>query len=108
MRRKSLAIVLVSLVFASQAAGQAFGNKFKKVDLGMTRAEVVELLGRPDGVRAHENEEALTYADRLVSGFKWSRADYVVVFRDGEVVEYGPGAIRDASPNTGAFVFVPL
>lgn len=106
MRWKSLAIALVSLALLT---GQiSFGGKFKKVELGMSRTEVVRLLGRPDGVRSHENEEALTYADRLVSGFKWSRADYVVVFRDGVVTEYGPGQIRDASPNTGAFIFVPL
>jgi hypothetical protein len=68
----------------------------------------VQLLGKPDGVKSNGNAEALTYADRLMSGFKWSRADYVVVLRDGVVTEYGPGAIRDASPNTGAFIFVPL
>lgn len=104
MRIKALAVVAVSLIFLT---GQ-FGNRFKKVEIGMSREVVINLLGRPDGVRSHENEEALTYADRLISGFKWTRADYVVVLRDGKVAEYGPGNIRDASPNTGAFVFVPL
>lgn len=106
MRIKSMAIVLISLVFLTGQIG--FGGKFKKIELGMSREQVVNLLGRPDGVRAHTNTEALTYADRLMNGFKWSRADYVVVLRDGVVAEYGPGAIRDASPNTGAFIFVPL
>lgn len=101
---KKLALLVISLVFLTGA----FGGKFKKLEPGMERAQVIRLLGRPDGVRTHEDMEALTYADRLISGFKWNRADYVVVLRDGVVVEYGPGEIRTDSQNTGAFVFIPL
>lgn len=101
---KKTALALLALVLLTGA----FGDKFKKLEIGMGRPQVVNLLGRPDGVRVHERAEALTYADRLVSGFKWSRADYVVVLRDGLVAEYGPGEIRTQNPNTGAFIFVPL
>lgn len=94
----------ISLVFLTGA----FGGKIKRLEPGMDRAQVVKLLGNPDGVRRHENVEALTYADRLMSGFKWSRADYVIVLVDGRVTEYGPGEIRSNNPNTGTFIFVPL
>ena|SRR5688572_19712964 len=101
---KKLALVVVSLVFL---AGQ-FGGKVRKLEVGMARTEVVELLGRPDGVRSFQNTEALTYANRRISGFGWDRADYVVVLTDGRVSEYGPGTIRQVDPNTGMFIFVPL
>lgn len=108
MRFSSIAIALVFLAIASSATGQAFGNKIKRIDLGMSRIEVIEILGKPDGVRTHENVVALTYADRLMSGVKWTRADYVVILTDDKVTEYGLGEIRTNNPNTGAFVFIPL
>ena len=101
---KKLAVVVIALAFLTGA----FGGKFKKLEPGMDRAQVIRLLGQPDGVKASGKAEALTYADRLMSGFKWSRADYVVVLINGVVTEYGPGSVRDGSPNTGVFVLVPL
>lgn len=104
MKLKTFALVSLSLVFLTGA----FGGKIKRLEPGMSREQVMQILGKPDGLRSHENVEALTYADRLMSGFKWSRADYVIVLVDGKVTEYGPGAIRTQNPNTGTFVFVPL
>lgn len=104
MKAKPLLLAVVAMAFLTAA----FGGKIKKLEIGDDRERVVKLLGKPDGVRSYENTEALMYADRLMSGFKWTRADYVVVLRDGKVTEYGPGEIRTTNPNTGVFVFVPL
>jgi hypothetical protein len=60
---------------------------------GMSKDQVVAMLGPPDGYARNGNTEVLTYADRLVSGWDWDRADYRVSLSDGRVTSYGPGPI---------------
>ena len=58
---------------------------------GMSKSDVVSVLGNPDGYQRSGEYEALRYANRLISGWSWNRTDYTVVLRDGRVSEYGPG-----------------
>jgi hypothetical protein len=60
---------------------------------GMARDEVVATLGPPDGDWHDGRTEVLTYADRLMSGWGWDRADYFVNMTDGHVIAFGPGPI---------------
>ena len=79
------------------------GDAFKKLDVGMTREQVIKLLGRPDGVERSGPEETLTYRNRMMSGWGWDRADYYVVLTDGAVTSYGTGTVREHGPPGTAF-----
>lgn len=56
---------------------------------GMSRDEVVRMLGNPDGDKTADERETLTYAGRRVSGWSNARTNYIVVLQSGRVSEYG-------------------
>lgn len=63
---------------------------------GMSKAQVIGTLGKPDGFKRAGEFEALQYTNRLISGWSWDRTDYTVILRNDRVVEYGPGEVRQA------------
>ena len=73
---------------------------------GLSKAEVIDILGSPDGFQRTGEYEALRYTNRLLSGWSWDRADYTVILKGNRVLEYGPGPVRQRDPNT--LIFVPL
>lgn len=87
------AIALLLLLLSACATGEKVRGDLRP---GMSRAEVIELIGNPDGVRSHEGSEVLQYTNRLISGWSWDRADYFVVLNNGQVTEYGTGQVRQA------------
>lgn len=76
------------------------------VQEGMTKPEVISLLGNPDGFQKNGDSEALMYTNRLISGWSWDRTDYTIILQNGRVVQYGTGQVRQNSPNT--LILVPL
>ncbi len=76
------------------------GNAFKKLEEGMSKDQVIELLGRPDGLSRDQGVEVLTYRNRLMTGWAWDRADYYVILTDGRVTSYGTGEVREKQPPT--------
>ncbi|WP_219909547.1 hypothetical protein [Chromobacterium haemolyticum] len=102
MMKMALALVLVSAALV----GCATGEKMSSLRPGMTRTEVVSILGEPDGFKAEGDSAALKYSHRLASGWAWDRADYFVILKDGRVTEYGQGEVRVKQNNT--MVIVPL
>jgi hypothetical protein len=87
----------------------ATGEKMSRLNEGMTKDEVVEVLGKPDGFRRTGDYEVLTYTNRLISGWSYDTADYHVVLKNGEVVEYGAGEVRVKEIRGSAVIFiVPL
>ena len=99
-------IILITFVLTSCA--MTTGEKIKHLNIGMTRTEVVKMLGRPDGVQKSGKYEALKYAHRLVTGWAWDRADYNVILKDGKVIEYGPGEVRVKEGPTSILLIVPM
>ncbi len=65
------------------------GEKFAKISQGMSRADVIDRLGSPDGVQTEGTVELLTYANRFMSDWSWDKADYKVLLNNGFVVQYG-------------------
>lgn len=65
-------------------------SDFAKISLGMTKAQVIEVLGRPVSIAADadKREESLIYKRMKHFFSEWPRT-YQVVLRDGEVVRYG-------------------
>ena len=94
---------IATVLLSACATGQVVHND---INQGMTRQQVVEVLGRPDGVQTAGQYEAFEYANRLISGWSWDRADYYVVLQNGVVTSYGPGQVRQERP--GVLVLVPV
>lgn len=87
-------------------AGCTTGEKIHNVQTGMSKAQVIDLLGTPDGDAVDGNKEEIQYSNRLASGWGWDKGDYYVTFVDGKVVQYGSGPIRSAgAPVKGVVVF---
>jgi hypothetical protein len=86
----------LSIVFLLSAC--TTGEKMSGLEPGMTRQQVVGILGRPDAVRSSGLYEQLEYTHRLVTGWSWDRSDFNVILKNGRVVEFGHGEIRNRSP----------
>jgi hypothetical protein len=88
----------------------ATGERMGDVRAGMTKDQVIAVLGRPDGYAQSGSTEALTYSNRLMSGFSWDRADYHVMLSSGVVTAYGPGTVRQNSApgNISTLVLIPI
>ncbi|MDR6935470.1 hypothetical protein [Luteibacter sp. 3190] len=100
MRRVAfVALVAVGLVAC------ATGEKMRRLDPGMDRQAVERQMGKPDGYSEQDGYQVLTYKNRLMSGWSWDRADYQVLLKDGRVVSYGPGVVRQ-NPATNSLVIV--
>ena len=95
---------IVVVMAAFLLAGCFTGELISQVDVGMSREQVIGILGRTDGDRSAGDSEALTYSNRLMSGWSWDRADYHVVLTNGRVSAYGAGVVRQNSPNVLAIV----
>ena len=97
--------IFVLIIFSACATT---GEKIKYLNIDMTKAEVINVLGRPDGVRISGEYEALKYAHRLVTGWAWDRADYNVILKNGRVIEYGIGTVRIKEGPTSILMIVPI
>ncbi|HEX7914863.1 hypothetical protein [Rudaea sp.] len=92
----SLIVLLLMLVLA----GCVTGDKVRQgVREGMTKEQVISTLGNPDGFKRSGDSEALTYVNRLISGWSWDRTDYTVILENGHVTQFGPGQVRQEGPN---------
>ena len=102
---KQVAALLVACLLTACVTG----DQVRSLNLGMTRDQVMAAMGAPDGARRDGRSEALTYSNRLMSGWSWDRADYHVILTDDRVVSYGPGVVRqNAAPGaTPILVIVP-
>lgn len=72
----------------------AFGPKMQQIDPGMNEAQVIQLLGQPDGLITDGDYRALQWADRMMDSWNNARADYWVIFEANRIVAYGPGEVR--------------
>jgi hypothetical protein len=93
MKTMFLALSIVCLLSACTTS-----EKMSESRPGMTRQQVVGILGRPDAVRSNGPYEQLEYTHRLVTGWSLDRSDFNVLLKNGRVVEFGLGEIRNRSP----------
>jgi len=103
---KKARTALTLMVLAGLTGGCVTGQKMGDIHEGMSKSEVVSVLGNPDGYQRSGQYEALRYTDRLISGWSWNHTDYTVLLRDGRVSEYGSGQVRQEGP--GVLVLVPV
>jgi hypothetical protein len=98
------ATMLDVMVFLGQGPMEA---KFQKMHEGMSKEEVLRILGNPDrvdsGTDGKDADQTLLYLGRFPSGWSWDRADYTVTLRDGQVVQFHKGpATRQPPPDPPA------
>ncbi len=90
----TLFVGMMSCLPLFAAAGCTTGEKVARLQPGMSQANVVRALGRPDGFRTEGNYTILKYTNRLISGWSWDTADYHVILKGDRVTEYGSGEVR--------------
>ncbi len=85
-----LATVLTFLLTGCQAIVYGTASDFEKVGVGMTKDQVIAVLGAPVsvGADADKREEYLIYKRMKHAISEWPRT-YQVTLRDGHVVRYG-------------------
>jgi hypothetical protein len=101
MKRKLLYLVIVILISAC-----ATGERIVRLEPGMTKNQVLDVMGKPDGFKAQDGYEVLRYTNRLISGWSWDRADYNIVLKDGKLVEFGAGEVRTKQVGTSTILFI--
>jgi GTPase SAR1 family protein len=70
-------------------------DKMSQLRQGMIKEDALAILGNPDGLKTYENYEAIQYTNRYMSCWdNAGQADYYVVFKDRQVIEYGVGTVR--------------
>ena len=82
--------VLTTILLSGCQVIYGMSSDFAKISLGMTKVQVIEVLGQPVavGADADKNEESLIYK-RMKHFFSELPRTYEVVLRDGKVVRYG-------------------
>ncbi len=96
--------ILIPLIFLLVACASTFFN-LKKVERGMTSGEVEAIMGSYHGAKTIEKEGFVytlyRYEDHLCNpnlSF-WDRCDFLVVFKNGKVIETGVKQGGSYSPN---------
>jgi SmpA / OmlA family len=97
-RQSGMKTILLTLSVVALFSACTTGEKMSSLEPGMTRQQVVGILGRPDAVRSSGPYEQLEYTHRLITGWSWDRSDFNVILKDARVVEFGHVDIY-AQPN---------
>lgn len=70
-----------------KATGHIDPGTMSRVNLGMTRSEVITQIGPPESDAAEANKETLYYTEER-PWWQWAQVEVQLV--DGKVVSYGP------------------
>ena len=97
-----IAVLVLSLLLISCATGE----KVTRLDPGMSQDRVVQIMGKPDGFQQRGEYTIYKYTNRLISGWSWDRTDYSFIFKDGKLIEYGAGEIRERNVGGMHSVFI--
>lgn len=76
--------IFIAIVFVFGCATPS--KKLNQINLGMTKKEVIEIVGEPNSTSATKNVEILKY--RLATGGFFT-TEYAVRLQDGKVDAYG-------------------
>lgn len=86
---------IIVIVLALVLGGCVTGEKVTQLDPGMSQEQVTQIIGKPDGFQKRGEYTVYKYTNRLISGWSWDRADYSFIFKDGKLIEYGAGEVRE-------------
>jgi len=90
MRLRNFVVVIVFFLSGCQTMMYGTATDFEKISVGMTKTQVIEILGSPLSVSADgdKSEEYLIYKRMKGVISMWPRM-YEVTLRNGKVVKYG-------------------
>ena len=105
---KTVIFALLSVLILSSCA---MTGKMAGVREGMTKAQVINVAGDPDGFQRSGDYEVLLYIDRrhtwsFFGGSYRDAVDYSVILLDDHVVEFGPGRTHQRQSEV-PFVRIP-
>lgn len=103
---KNIKIVFLMLILLA-TYGCFHGEKITRIQPNMTVEQVKSIMGSQEGYKRIGEYEVYSYYNKLISGWAWDRADYHYVYKDGVLVAYGAGEIRQ-NQNTGVVFIMPL
>ncbi len=88
--------IILALLAALMLSSCITGGKMSGIREGMTKAQVINIAGNPDGYQRSGDYEVLLYIDRrstwsLLGGTYRDVLDYSVILKEDHVVEFGPG-----------------
>lgn len=85
-----LLLVFMLLTAGCQAMVYGTATDLNKISLGMTKSEVIDVLGTPVSISADgdKHEEYLIYKRMKHAISEWPRT-YKITLRNGKVVKYG-------------------
>lgn len=96
---------IILAAFIALISGCASGvQKLRKIDPGMSSAEVNEIMGQRDGFKTAEkggiSYVLYEYTNQLCNGHIsfYEKCDFFVVFKDGKVIETGTKNVRANAP----------
>ncbi len=99
---RPLALAIAVVILSSCASGV---QKLRKIDPGMSIADVEAIMGRRDSfaMAEHEGRQFILhkYTNRLCNAHVslYEKCDFYVVFRDSAVVETGVSGVRSNPPS---------
>ena len=82
----------------------SIGQRFSRLQPGMTRNQAISLLGNPKGYQRNGTYEMLQYPNGLVNNSSWDTADFQVILHNGVVESYGAANVRQGPKPTTVFV----
>ena len=89
---KLATVILVTTLLAGCVSGhQVRGG----VNPGMSQEQVTRIMGKPDGFKQRGEYTTYKYTNVLISGWSWDRTDYTFIFKNGKLIEYGNGEVRE-------------
>ncbi len=107
---KFITLALLSTLILSSCV---MGGKMSGLREGLTKEQVIKIVGNPDGYQRTGDYEVLLYIELRTSAWSYfagsfqDLVDYSVILKDGVVIEYGPGRTHQRDPSGTPFVRVP-
>jgi len=108
MRKILLALILIITLTGCAVTGDKIRSD---LNLGMTKQEVVNLLGKPDGIQKQKGYTIMAYINKPLSA--WGTPPgftdyYIYLDKTDKVVEYRTGEVRQPKQSTGVIFINPL
>ena len=85
MKKNIAILVLTVLIAGCTTTGHVEPGTMSAISIGMTRDQVIQAVGRPESVAAHDNLESMYYVEER-PWWQWKRIQVKLV--DGKVVSY--------------------
>lgn len=105
--KPAIKALVLGIILGSWLTGCVTGEKFSQLRPGMTKSQVVGLLGSPKGYAQEGDHETLQYPGGLISGWSYDTADFYVVLHNGVVERYGATNVQKGH-SPGVIVLTPL